>query len=61
MLPRKRHKEMRKVVCIGDWHSSRGAITVARIGQKNYYHRTDINKKINASTQDGKVRIVLLD
>ncbi|KAL1378019.1 hypothetical protein pipiens_015876 [Culex pipiens pipiens] len=51
MLPRKAHKDLRKVVCIGDWHSSGGAITVTRNGQDNYYHHTEIHKKINANTQ----------
>merc|ERR1719376_1576151 len=45
-LPRKTHKGLRKVACIGAWHPSRGAYSVARVGQKGYHHRTEINKKI---------------
>jgi large subunit ribosomal protein L3e len=45
-LPRKTHKGLRKVACIGAWHPSRVSTTVARAGQKGYFHRTEINKKI---------------
>jgi len=45
-LPRKTHKGLRKVACIGAWHPSRIQTTVARAGQKGYHHRTDVNKKI---------------
>merc|ERR1712198_466359 len=45
-LPRKTHKGLRKVACIGAWHPSRVQYTVARAGQKGYHHRTEINKKI---------------
>merc|ERR1712032_120574 len=45
-LPRKTHKGLRKVACIGAWHPSRVAFSVARSGQKGYHHRTEINKKI---------------
>merc|ERR1719159_2286021 len=45
-LPRKTHKGLRKVACIGAWHPSRIQYTVARAGQKGYHHRTEINKKI---------------
>jgi large subunit ribosomal protein L3e len=45
-LPRKTHKGLRKVACIGAWHPSRVQFTVARAGQKGYHHRTEINKKI---------------
>jgi large subunit ribosomal protein L3e len=59
-LPRKTHKGLRKVACIGAWHPSRVAFTVARAGQKGYHHRTEINKKIyrigaGIHTRDGKV------
>jgi len=59
-LPRKTHKGLRKVACIGAWHPSRVQYTVARAGQKGYHHRTEINKKIyrigaGVHTQDGKV------
>jgi len=45
-LPRKTHKGLRKVACIGAWHPSRVAFSVARSGQKGYHHRTEINKKL---------------
>jgi large subunit ribosomal protein L3e len=45
-LPRKTHKGLRKVACIGAWHPSRVRYTVARAGQKGYFHRTQINNKI---------------
>jgi len=45
-LPRKTHKGLRKVACIGAWHPARIRFTVARAGQKGYHHRTEINKKI---------------
>lgn len=59
-LPRKTHKGLRKVACIGAWHPSRIQYTVARAGQKGYHHRTEINKKIydirdGFHTKDGKL------
>jgi len=45
-LPRKTHKGLRKVACIGAWHPSRVSFAVARAGQDGYHHRTEINKKI---------------
>lgn len=45
-LPRKTHRGLRKVACIGAWHPSRVMFTVARAGQNGYHHRTEINKKI---------------
>merc|ERR1712146_487874 len=45
-LPRKTHRGLRKVACIGAWHPSRVAFSVARAGQRGYHHRTEINKKI---------------
>merc|ERR1712071_175205 len=45
-LPRKTHKGLPKVACIGAWHPSRVQFTVARAGQKGYHHRTELNKKI---------------
>ncbi|KAI5698507.1 hypothetical protein M8J76_005341 [Diaphorina citri] len=59
-LPRKTHKGLRKVACIGAWHPSRVQFTVARAGQKGYHHRTELNKKIyrmgaGIHTKDGKV------
>ncbi|KAF5901867.1 60S ribosomal protein L3-like, partial [Clarias magur] len=59
-LPRKTHKGLRKVACIGAWHPARVAFTIARAGQKGYHHRTELNKKIyrigkGVHIQDGKV------
>ncbi|XP_018094789.2 60S ribosomal protein L3-like [Xenopus laevis] len=59
-LPRKTHKGLRKVACIGAWHPARVAYTIARAGQKGYHHRTEINKKIyrigrGIHLEDGKV------
>jgi len=45
-LPRKTHKGLRKVGCIGSWHPERVRWTVARAGQCGHYHRTDMNKRI---------------
>ena len=45
-LPRKTHKGLRKVACIGAWHPAHVSYAVARAGQKGYHHRTEINKKI---------------
>jgi len=57
-LPRKTHRGLRKVACIGAWHPARVRFTVARAGQRGYHHRTEINKKIYrigaASVAEGK-------
>eukprot|EP00163_Fabomonas_tropica_P018414 TRINITY_DN32723_c0_g1_i1.p1 TRINITY_DN32723_c0_g1~~TRINITY_DN32723_c0_g1_i1.p1 ORF type:complete len:398 (-),score=150.37 TRINITY_DN32723_c0_g1_i1:146-1339(-) len=45
-LPRKTHKGLRKVACIGAWHPARVRFSVARAGQNGYHHRTEMNKKI---------------
>jgi len=45
-LPRKTHRGLRKVACIGAWHPARVNSTVARAGQRGYFHRTEKNKKI---------------
>ncbi|GAQ92505.1 ribosomal protein L3 [Klebsormidium nitens] len=45
-LPRKTHRGLRKVACIGAWHPARVAFSVARAGQNGYHHRTEVNKKI---------------
>jgi len=45
-LPRKTHKGLRKVACIGSWHPSRVKYSVARAGQNGYHHRTELNKKV---------------
>jgi len=57
-LPRKTHRGLRKVACIGAWHPARVGWTVSRAGQNGYHHRTEINKKIyrigDASKVEGK-------
>ncbi|XP_075591134.1 uncharacterized protein LOC142598045 [Dermatophagoides farinae] len=45
-LPRKTHRGLRKVACIGAWHPARVQFQVARRGQMGYHHRTEMNKKI---------------
>lgn len=45
-LPRKTHRGLRKVACIGAWHPARVQFTVPRAGQRGYHHRTEMNKKI---------------
>jgi len=59
-LPRKTHKGLRKVACIGPWHPARVSTSVPRAGQCGYFHRTEVNKKIyrigqGIHTKDGKV------
>jgi len=59
-LPRKTHKGLRKVACIGSWHPSRVKFTVARAGQNGYHHRTELNKKVyriakGSKQPDGKI------
>jgi len=61
-LPRKTHRGLRKVACIGAWHPARVAFQISRAGQSGYHHRTEINKKIYrigagskpAADKDGK-------
>lgn len=45
-LPRKTHRGLRKIACIGAWHPANVMFTVARSGQDGYHHRTELNKKI---------------
>ncbi|ORX58984.1 60S ribosomal protein L3 [Hesseltinella vesiculosa] len=45
-LPRKTHRGLRKVACIGAWHPSRVMYSVPRAGQRGYHRRTELNKKI---------------
>ena len=45
-LPRKTHRGLRKVACIGAWHPARVSWTVARAGQLGFFKRTEVNKKI---------------
>jgi len=59
-LPRKTHKGLRKVACIGAWHPARVFFSVARAGQNGYHHRTEMNKKIyriagGVQQKDGEV------
>lgn len=59
-LPRKTHRGLRKVACIGAWHPARVQFSVARAGQDGYHHRTEMNKKIYrigkaAQGPDGKI------
>merc|ERR1712226_476345 len=53
-LPRKTHRGLRKVACIGAWHPSRVSFSVARSGQNGYHHRTELNKKIYQIGKAGK-------
>lgn len=45
-LPRKTHRGLRKVACVGGWHPERVMHTVARAGQMGYHHRSERNKKV---------------
>jgi len=45
-LPRKTHRGIRRVGCIGAWHPERVRFEVPRAGQLGYHHRTELNKKI---------------
>jgi large subunit ribosomal protein L3e len=45
-LPRKTHRGLRKIACIGAWHPSRVMYSVPRAGQRGFHHRTELNKKI---------------
>jgi len=59
-LPRKTHRGLRKVACVGAWHPARIRYSVARHGQSGYHHRTEINKKIyriglSARGENGKL------
>jgi len=60
-LPRKTHRGLRKVACIGAWHPARVSMWVARAGQRGYFHRTEINKKvyrIGAAAKDNNGQVV---
>jgi len=63
-LPRKTHKGLRKVACIGAWHPQNVQWTVARAGQNGYHHRVERNKKIYrigaGATYDDKGRRLAL-
>ena len=45
-MPRKTHRGLRKVGCIGAWHPAAVKWTVARTGQLGYHSRTELNKKV---------------
>jgi len=45
-LPRKTHRGLRKVACVGSWHPAGIGYSVPRAGQHGYHHRTEMNKKI---------------
>jgi len=45
-LPRKSHRGLRKVACIGAWHPAKVQYSVARAGQNGFHHRTEMNKKV---------------
>ena len=57
-LPRKTHRGLRRVGCIGSWHPANVQWTVARAGQHGFHHRTEINKRIyrvgKAASEDVK-------
>jgi len=55
-LPRKTHKGLRKVACIGAWHPSSIRFSVGRAGQNGYHHRTEINKKILKIGKNGEAK-----
>lgn len=52
-LPRKTHRGLRKVACIGSWHPARVQFQVPRAGQNGYHHRTEINKKLYRMSKEG--------
>jgi len=59
-LPRKTHKGLRKVGCIGAWHPERIRYTIPRAGQHGSHHRVLQNKKIymlgkSIKTPEGKL------
>merc|ERR1719183_3458314 len=45
-LPRKTHRGLRRVACIGAWHPAAVKWTVARTGNQGYFHRTHLNQKV---------------
>jgi len=62
-LPRKTHKGLRKVACIGAWHPARVSWSVPRAGQNGYFHRIETNKKVyrvgKAGTANGSTEFDL--
>mmetsp|Transcript_2592 Transcript_2592/g.2703 ORF Transcript_2592/g.2703 Transcript_2592/m.2703 type:complete len:387 (-) Transcript_2592:131-1291(-) len=60
-LPRKTHRGLRKVACIGAWHPARVSYAVARAGQQGYHHRTEINKRIIRIGKKGDINSASTD
>jgi len=60
-LPRKTHRGLRKVACIGAWHPSRVRFSVPRAGQHGYHHRTEVNKKIYRIGAAGDAKSAMTD
>jgi large subunit ribosomal protein L3e len=60
-LPRKTHRGLRKVACIGAWHPARVSYAVARAGQQGYHHRTEINKRILRIGKKGDINSASTD
>jgi large subunit ribosomal protein L3e len=54
-LPRKTHRGLRKVACVGAWHPARLQWSVARAGQHGFHHRTEINKKVGVLVNSDKI------
>jgi len=52
-LPRKTHRGLRRVGCIGSWHPAQIQWTTPRCGQRGFHHRTEINKKVYRLGQKG--------
>lgn len=53
-LPRKTHRGLRKVACIGAWHPARVSFSVARAGQHGYHHRTEASIALCVLPQFGE-------
>jgi len=60
-LPRKTHRGLRKVGCIGAWHPARVSYTEARAGQKGYFHRVQANNKIFRIGKAGDTKSAMTD
>jgi len=60
-LPRKTHRGLRKVACIGSWHPARVSDTVPRAGQNGYFHRTELNKKVYRIGKAGDEKSCMTD